>query len=239
MANVPLKSIKFPGLDNTYVIEGISDAAKTALLACFEHVAWIDDDGQDYYDALEEALYGGEPPTEFTWDWTSGSLPEGMTADSYTSRSDMQAMLIYKPNMSFGDLGNMQIEIECRAYIWGNNTQAYGNCPQIVISTGDGKGIKLVAEYGDSTSNPSHCYALICDGSSATVLTGIKCNEFHTIKMKAENGVYSLNIDDVDITIPTPSGSSQYLNWTGISATSFQDDRTARLLLRSLKFKPL
>jgi len=25
-------------------------------LACFEHVAWIDDDGQDYYDALESAM---------------------------------------------------------------------------------------------------------------------------------------------------------------------------------------
>lgn len=36
---------------------GLSDETKEALLACFEHVAWIGDDGQDYYDALEEALY--------------------------------------------------------------------------------------------------------------------------------------------------------------------------------------
>ena len=35
---------------------GISDDVKTALLDCFAHVAWIDDDGQDYYDALEAAL---------------------------------------------------------------------------------------------------------------------------------------------------------------------------------------
>lgn len=36
---------------------GLSDEAKQALLACFQQVAWIGDDGQDYYDALENALY--------------------------------------------------------------------------------------------------------------------------------------------------------------------------------------
>lgn len=35
---------------------GLSDEAKTALLACFEHVTWTDENGQDYYDALEAAL---------------------------------------------------------------------------------------------------------------------------------------------------------------------------------------
>jgi len=35
---------------------GLSDEAKEALLACFKHVAWIDDDGQTYYEALEETL---------------------------------------------------------------------------------------------------------------------------------------------------------------------------------------
>lgn len=41
---------------------GLSDAAKLALLDCFAHVAWIDEHGQDYYDALEAALYEGEYP---------------------------------------------------------------------------------------------------------------------------------------------------------------------------------
>lgn len=35
----------------------LPDEVKQTLLACFENVAWISDDGQDYYDALEEALY--------------------------------------------------------------------------------------------------------------------------------------------------------------------------------------
>ena len=36
---------------------GISNAVKEALLNCFEHVAWVDDDGQVYYQALYDALY--------------------------------------------------------------------------------------------------------------------------------------------------------------------------------------
>ena len=44
-----------------------SDTAKDALLACFAHVAWIDDNGQDYYDALETALYPDEPHAIHGW----------------------------------------------------------------------------------------------------------------------------------------------------------------------------
>lgn len=39
-----------------------SDNAKTALLNCFQHVAWVDAQGQTYYDALEDALYADSYP---------------------------------------------------------------------------------------------------------------------------------------------------------------------------------
>ena len=38
---------------------GLSDDTRTALLNCFEHVAWIDDQGQTYYDELYNALHDG------------------------------------------------------------------------------------------------------------------------------------------------------------------------------------
>lgn len=41
---------------------GLSDAVKSALLTCFQKVAWVDEHGQDYYDALEDALSGDEFP---------------------------------------------------------------------------------------------------------------------------------------------------------------------------------
>lgn len=40
---------------------GLSSAAKQALLEIFQHVAYIDDDGSLYYDALYDALY---PPAD-------------------------------------------------------------------------------------------------------------------------------------------------------------------------------
>lgn len=42
---------------------GLSSAAKQALLEIFQHVAYIDENGQDYYDALEQALAGGQSYT--------------------------------------------------------------------------------------------------------------------------------------------------------------------------------
>ena len=44
---------------------GLTGDVINALLTCFEHVAWIDDDGQDYYDALETALQ------DIYWDVTN------------------------------------------------------------------------------------------------------------------------------------------------------------------------
>ena len=41
--------------------DGLSSGIKQALLNCFAHVAWTDAYGQDYYDALENALY---PPAD-------------------------------------------------------------------------------------------------------------------------------------------------------------------------------
>ena len=39
-----------------YAAGFIPEAVKTTLLNCFAHVAWIDEHGQDYYDALADAL---------------------------------------------------------------------------------------------------------------------------------------------------------------------------------------
>jgi len=41
----------------------ISTDVKNALLTCFRHVAWIDENGQDFYDALEAAMSGTPVPT--------------------------------------------------------------------------------------------------------------------------------------------------------------------------------
>lgn len=54
--------------------EGLTEAAKIALLNCLAHVAWIDEHGQDYYDALYNALYEPQPEPDvpgqyIQYDW--------------------------------------------------------------------------------------------------------------------------------------------------------------------------
>lgn len=92
MANKPLKSIKFPGLNDTYTVPEVdatlattgaaadakkvgdeindlkadlnqifSDNAKDALLNCFAHTVFTDDDS-DYYGILRNALYADAYP---------------------------------------------------------------------------------------------------------------------------------------------------------------------------------
>lgn len=73
-------------------VDAITDEVKQALLACFQHVAWIDGHGQNYYDALESALYAGtdvDIPVVF-WDYSLGRVPsnaDGITTETTGSKT--------------------------------------------------------------------------------------------------------------------------------------------------------
>lgn len=70
----------------------LSEAIKQALLNCFAHVAWIDDQGQTYYDALEDALYPTAPPAELLS--ISAVFEQGQTVIYDTdSLDDLKPML--------------------------------------------------------------------------------------------------------------------------------------------------
>lgn len=60
-------------LESTISHIGLSSAVKTALLACFAKVAWVDANGQDYYDDLEEALQEAESVVSISASFVQGS----------------------------------------------------------------------------------------------------------------------------------------------------------------------
>lgn len=64
----PLEDIMNAVNELMYGALGLSDDVKEALLDCFAHVAWINDQGQTYYDALEDALYPPVPVSSVTID---------------------------------------------------------------------------------------------------------------------------------------------------------------------------
>ena len=75
-------------VDSGYLMSelSITDAVKVALLNCFAHTAWIDGNGQTYYDALEDALYPPANLVSISAVYTqSGTVYDNQTLDSLKS----------------------------------------------------------------------------------------------------------------------------------------------------------
>ena len=66
---------------------GITQQIKTALLNCFKNVAWVEDSGETYYAALEDALSGGGTKTlvSISAVYTPGIVYETDSLDSLKS----------------------------------------------------------------------------------------------------------------------------------------------------------
>lgn len=89
-------NIKLNGTD--YAIgNGLTTDVKQALLACFNKVAWVDEHGQDYYDALYVALYPLANLVSISCVYTqSGTV---YTTDSLDSlKSDLVVIAHYDDN---------------------------------------------------------------------------------------------------------------------------------------------
>ena len=81
---------------------GLSEQAKLALLACFEKVAWINEYGQDYYDALESALF----PTAVLQSISAVYTQSG-DVYTYTSLDDLKDDLIVTGHYDDGSTSNI------------------------------------------------------------------------------------------------------------------------------------
>lgn len=77
----------------------LDDSFKDALLACFAHVAWTDEHGQDYYDALEAALY---PPADLVS--ISAVYTQSGTVYDTDSLDSLRADLVVTATYNNGDV---------------------------------------------------------------------------------------------------------------------------------------
>ena len=78
---------------------GLTEEIKQALLDCFEHVAWTDEHGQDYVDALEAALYPPANLVSISAVYTqSGTVYDTDTLDSL--RDDLVVTAHYDDSSS-------------------------------------------------------------------------------------------------------------------------------------------
>lgn len=83
--------------DNLSPGSNLSTDVKDALLACFSHVAWTNEHGQDYYDALESALYPPADLVSISAVYTqSGTVYDTDSLDSL--KSDLVVTATYEDN---------------------------------------------------------------------------------------------------------------------------------------------
>ena len=74
---------------------GLTEEVKTALLACFEQVAWIGADGQTYYDALETALNKKRSLSSISAVFTQGSTVIYDTDELYALKQYLTVTATY------------------------------------------------------------------------------------------------------------------------------------------------
>lgn len=77
---------------------GMTEAVKQALLDCFEHVAWIDDQGQTYYNALYNALYPPKTVVSITAVFEQGSTVVYDSASLDSLKSMLTVTVRYDDN---------------------------------------------------------------------------------------------------------------------------------------------
>lgn len=82
---------------------GLSEEAKIALLDCFEHVAWIDEHGQTYYDNLYDALYPESALIRLEATFTQGSA----VVYPSTPLDDLKAYLVVTGYYNDGTSGRV------------------------------------------------------------------------------------------------------------------------------------
>jgi hypothetical protein len=236
------------GLENeiAQIVPGLSSEAKDALLACFEHVAWIDEHGQDYYDALESALYGSEPQWDYEWDSSSRTLPDGMTATEYDFTTENGVLFAKNPRLDFEYTGDCKMQIEIKAYSEdsaGEHVFNALNNPQFQIKNAEVasnqfRGIKMVM---DSTLGTSSGHGMVAVGINGTnsLIAGSNSNEYHIYEITAINNVYSLFIDSNQVELTQTMDTTAYIAFTGIGSSTPTAPAFMGAFIKSIKFKRL
>ena len=96
---------------------GIPEAVKEALLELLEHVAYIDDHGQSYYDALYMALYG-----ETAWEFIINSIESGCwenTNDSIDYNPLVNSRAVVNPIVQLFRAGEYLVSLGGSGYQFG------------------------------------------------------------------------------------------------------------------------
>ena len=158
---------------------GVPETVAAALLSCFAHVAWTDEHGQNYYDALYNALHTDSETWDFVWDYSMGlpqnngmSIVEGATDYTVTltdegvrmALQDTSASILrYTWLMEAVPYNSAVLEVVFSVVRWGSyNVYNYMNGVRINCGFGNRGGVYLPGaqltfnQSGISVYSPEH-----------------------------------------------------------------------------------
>lgn len=224
----------------------VSNNIKNTLLTCLRHVAWIDGNGKDFYDALENAL-SGLP------------VPEYDNAINYLASSGVLLSNAedFEPTDSIGDLQqsisngilNVQlpagtgkshyimIRVKPTIYVPADVSKALLKCKcriRTIAKNREGVGITLTIKSGSTcagmfthrTTNDQYYFGVrLSDNTAIDTQKQITLNQWYELELGIENGVQTIKVDGE--TIYTGAGNT-YFGSSGI-VFGRNDDATSSL----------
>ena len=188
---------------------GLSENVKAALLNCFENVAWINSNGQTYYDALEDALY---PPANLSYISAvytqSGTVYDTDTLDSL--RSDLVVTAHYDNSTyeiitSYSLSGTLTVGTSTITVSYGGKSATF------VVNVSENLG-SLIHRWDFKNSLTDDVGGIVAVTNGTQSSSGLTINEFN--KHVDLGAIYSRNrtyeIDIVSISAPKAGAATTY-----------------------------
>lgn len=206
----------------------LSDTVKEALLACFRNVAWINADGQDYYDALEAAL-NDEPEPGPAYDHTiEYAASDGIIlsqADGFEvvggTVGDMQQVISNGIlNVKLPSSGTHYVMIRLANYTPASVSKARFACKyrfNTLSVSAEETGVALTMKAdsacaGIYTHKPAsgNSYFTIRDSQNSAVDTSkqLVTDRWYEVEGLIENGIQTIKIDGEQVY--TGAGNTQF-----------------------------
>lgn len=189
---------------------GLTDAVKQTLLNCFNHVAWTDEHGQDYVDALEAALY---PVDHITAVYTqSGTVYDTDSLDSL--KADLVVTATYE--------GGSTSVVPATDYTLSGTLETGES---VITATYRGKTATFTVEVTHDTNAPIYTLpqAFVSTGAN-TVSTGVALDSNTTMTIVATFSVASFTSTIADVF------SNEMENVTGLTGLRTQRINSKRYL---------
>lgn len=184
---------------------GLSDAAKLALVACFDNVGWKGTDGSLYIDELKSAL--GLETWNYDWNASSRTNPPDMTAYSFDFNDESGALRVYQPDLTIEHGDEFEFEIVCKFVLFEGTTNPYMS---INYATDNGtKSIQIRPNNSTDVQSQKDkiSYTLNWD-SSTKQYTPYTQTEYRKYRILVEDGLFKFYIDDTLITQQSYEGTN-------------------------------